>query len=90
MNPNQPGSQTRSNQPSVRSNENIPNTSLDAGVKADPRADKKTTMMDDGPRQVQQRFSSLSLRDYYDSSALTVILSKGLEELARQRYSYQS
>lgn len=69
-----------------------PNTSLDGGMKTQPDTMKMGTQqdVDDGPRRVQQRFQSLSLRDYYDTSALTVILSKGLEELARQRSIFHS
>mmetsp|Transcript_12716 Transcript_12716/g.14605 ORF Transcript_12716/g.14605 Transcript_12716/m.14605 type:complete len:110 (+) Transcript_12716:14-343(+) len=87
----QSGSMKGSNQPSFQGNDN-PNTSLDGSVKNQQNNTMKMNKtsdpeIDDGPRKVQQRFQSLSLRDYYDTSALTTILSKGLEELAKNRPS---
>ena len=37
-------------------------------------------------KKVQTKFQSVSLREYYDGSNMTLVLTKGLEELGRLRY----
>ena len=57
------------------------------GSQKDASGDNQNGSAIDEPevKKIQTKFQSVSLREYYDSTNLTLVLTKGLEELGRQR-----
>mmetsp|Transcript_17215 Transcript_17215/g.15094 ORF Transcript_17215/g.15094 Transcript_17215/m.15094 type:complete len:111 (+) Transcript_17215:70-402(+) len=57
------------------------------GSQKDVSGDNQNGSASDEPevKKIQTKFQSVSLREYYDSTNLTLVLTKGLEELGRQR-----
>ena len=49
--------------------------------------EKKLSEEEEKMKKIKERFQSVSIKEYYDSAGLSTLLMKGLEELAKQRFS---